>query len=115
MEITEIKNQNQWWRWPLIPIVSITGALITSYLIKIIGIFIFNFLGFGSNSWMQRYFLAALVAGYFGSLLVKISYFTAPNRKLKVARIFAWLFFVFNIANIAFAFLFHIEGKSVIR
>lgn len=114
MPIEKYQAKNQRWRWPLIPFVSIGGALLIAYLFRIIGSFSLSLGGFPPSSWMQRYVLAAMVAGFFGSTLVKISFAVAPTCKLKVACVVAWSCFAFNLCNIMLAFVFSVESKPVL-
>ena len=103
-------NEKQWWRWLLVPIASICGALIIAGLTKVFGRYSLALGGFPSDGYMQKYGLVAVVAGIFGSMIVKISYASAPSHKIKVAGIFTLLCIAFEVLNIVFAYIYALEN-----
>jgi hypothetical protein len=92
----------QWWRWPLMPVLAISGGALGSFFLGNVGSLSLRIGGFPYDGWMQTYVLLLCTKCFAGYLLVLISYYVAPRRKHAAAKTMTWLFFVFNIINITF-------------
>ena len=73
----------QWWRWPLMPVAAIAGAMLGTLAI---GIFMWLGMkfqgGYNEDGWYFRYIMPVFTSGIFGYLYAKISYTVAPSGKL---------------------------------
>ena len=91
----------QWWRWPLVPLAAITGALAGSILIALLYWLSMKLQGgYSEDGWMYRYILPTITSAVFGLLYVKISYDVAPKGKLITGVVMTTLLFLFSVLNI---------------
>jgi hypothetical protein len=97
---TEIRKSD-WWRWPLLPIAAVAGALIGSTLFGLLQWFGMKLQGgFTEDGWMYRYVLPALTSAVFGWLFVYISCLVAPRGKVIAGTVMTTILVLMGIANL---------------
>src|SRR4051794_22938225 len=76
------RKRSQWWRWPLVPIASLAGAIAGGAAYALIWSL---FSGASSDSLFVRYISPLLAGGMFGYLVPQISHIVAPAGKVPAA------------------------------
>jgi len=89
-----VQASSQWWRWPLVPIASIGGACLASFLFTLLPFFSFKSGAYQETQWHQIYIMPALPYGVFGYVLAYIAHSVAPKGKLVTSAIMATTFIV---------------------
>lgn len=77
------KQPYQWWRWPLMPVAAVAGAVLGTIamgLLMWLGMKLQG--GYSEDGWYFRYIMPLFTSGLFGYLYAKISYTVAPSGKL---------------------------------
>lgn len=73
----------QWWRWPLMPLAALAGAILGTLVVALIMWVGMKFQGgYSEDGWYFRFILPLFTSGVFGYLYAKISYEVAPSAKL---------------------------------
>ncbi len=90
-------QHNQWWRWFLVPVVSIVGAVIGSAVFELLIKFSLNQGIFMPNDWLYRVLKAIYGYGVLGWLFVSLATVTAPSRKLQVSKFTFWALGIFAL------------------
>jgi hypothetical protein len=90
-------QHNQWWRWLLVPVFSIVGAVIGSTVFELLIKFGFSKMGLMPSDWLYRILNAIYGYGVLGWLFVLLATLTAPSRKLQVAKFTAWALVIFAL------------------
>lgn len=73
----------QWWRWPLMPLAALAGAILGTLAVALIMWIGMKFQGgYSEDGWYFRYILPLFTSGVFGYIYAKISYEVAPSGKL---------------------------------
>jgi hypothetical protein len=94
-------SENQWWRWPLVPIAAIGGSVLGSALFGLIQWFGMKLQGgFSEDGWMYQYILPVLTSAIFGWLFIYISCAVAPRGKLITGTVMTTLLVLLGIANL---------------
>jgi hypothetical protein len=82
-EGTVTTKPNQWWRWPMIPLASVTGAVVGT-----VAITAFQWLGmkiqggFSEDGWWYRFILPVISSATFGYIYAAIACYVAPKGKV---------------------------------
>jgi hypothetical protein len=95
-----------WWRWPLVPLGSIAGAIGGAILMTLLQWLALMIEGRGSaDGWWYRFVQPIIVFGVLGYLWSTLAYSIAPRGKLISAVVMItllgvlWAVFLFNIMN----------------
>lgn len=85
-----------WWRWPLVPIGSITGAFGGALLMTVIQWIVMKTEGrISEDGWWARFVQPLMVSGVFGYLWSTLAYSIAPKGKLIAGVVMTTLLGVF--------------------
>lgn len=131
MEINQATQNNayQWWRWPLLPFVSIIVAMVGSTLMSIFlrGIFWLQAQQDGGEmfGWYHTFSLYVIPAGVFGYLYAHIACTMAPRGKIIAGTVMVTIlgivtavaisnFWLFSEKPIKVSVLFTIAGLTSI-
>ncbi len=90
-------QHNQWWRWLLVPVVSIAGAVIGSAVFGLLIKFGFSKMGLMPDDWLYKILNAIYGYGVLGWLLVSLATVTAPSRKLQISKFTAYALVIFAL------------------
>lgn len=85
-----------WWRWPLVPLGAILGAMLGAVafmLFQWVGMKMHG--GFSEDGWMFKYILPVMQSAVFGYLYAMISCAIAPRGKVITGVIMVTLLFAF--------------------
>ena len=90
-----------WWRWPLIPIISILGAFLGSAIFVLLEWLSMILRGnYSENSWYFYYILPLIREGLFGFLVVYLGCLVAPRGRLIVGVVLTTLLGAFFIGTV---------------
>ena len=93
-----------WWRWPLVPVAALAGALLGAALAGgVLLATMFWLLGFNEGSWLYLYALPAVAGLVFGQLLVRIAIRAAPSSKLGTGMVMAALVGLYSLLTVGLA------------
>ena len=95
------KSSNQWWRWPLMPIAAVAGAVVGSALFGLIQWFGMKLQGgFSEDGWMYQYIVPAMTSAAFGWLFTYISCAVAPRGKVIAGTVMTTILVLTGVANL---------------
>lgn len=79
-----------WWRWPLMPIAALTGAVLGTILLGVLQWIGMKLSGvYNEHGWYFKYILPLVMWGCFGYFFTAISYRVAPTGKLVASTVMA--------------------------
>lgn len=92
---------HDWWRWPLLPVAAILGAILGSGLWLVIQWLLLKFYGGAAeDGWIYRYVLPTVSSGIFGWLFVSISCRVAPRGKVIAGTVMTTILVLLGLANL---------------
>lgn len=102
--MSNIDNSNaQWWRWPLVPVASVFGAIIGTVLFVLLQWFSMKMSGgYSEDGWYFRYILPIFKDGIFGFIFVYAGCFVAPRGKIIVGSVLATIVGLFFILALVY-------------
>lgn len=97
--------RSNWWRWPLMPIAALTGAIIGTILVGVLQWVGMKLSGsYNEDGWYFKYIVPLVMWGCFGYFLTAISYRVAPAGKIVASAVVATTFCVVMILIVLFGF-----------
>lgn len=106
----------QWWRWPLMPVAALGGAILGSIIMGIIMWLGMKFQGgFNEDGWYFLYIMPLFTSGVFGYLYAIISYKMAPSHNLIAGIVMVTVLGVIGLLGIVLAWALpeYSVGQSV--
>lgn len=104
--MTPHRASKDWWRWPLMPIAALTGAILGTILVGVLQWVGMKFSGvYNEQGWYFRYILPLVMWGCFGYFLTAISYRVAPTGKLVASTVMATALCVVMVLVVLFGFV----------
>lgn len=95
-----------WWRWPLMPLAAITGAVFGTLALGTLMWLGTKFQGgYNENGWYYKYIMPFFTSACFGYIYAKISYHMAPSGKLIAGTVMVTLFGVFCVFTTVLAWM----------
>ena len=77
----------EWWRWPLMPLVSVLGAILGSTLIFVVVRISTVINGFDPDSWWPQFVENFFILSSFAYCLSSSAFLVAPKNKLQAAQV----------------------------
>lgn len=101
-----MRDEAQWWRWPLLPFAAILGGMLGAFLLTLLGWFGMKMQGgFSEDGWYFRYILPITSSAIFGWFYVLITLNVAPKGKVIASVVMTTVLGVLTCIGLLFVWL----------
>ncbi|ADO00843.1 hypothetical protein Gbem_4143 [Citrifermentans bemidjiense Bem] len=107
---SELSRSSQWWRWPILPLAAVLGALVGAFLLTLlqwIGMKMQG--GFREDGWYFRYILPVISSAVFGWLYALITLNVAPRGKVIASVVMTTILGVLALLGLIFTWFYKLD------